>query len=580
MYTRKRDRDSASMEQPPRLPLVTTIQNRDESFDRDARLVNAFAELEPVSKDYWIQKRVGLASYATYAGNGLGMYNWNGNVYAVFGTSLLKDGVVFGTVDGSSRYVFQQLLGTGWLVLNNGVKAYYTDGTTLNELAAYLPVLAGAFIVGNTYEIVSAGTTDFTTLGSSDNLVGTQFVATNLGDPTTTGTAALGAVSLLAGVTYKIYSLGSTNFTTIGAASNAVGVEFVATGPGTGTGSVEIPNFPATFVKGWAYLDGTLYVMDHEARIWGTATLPAGGIGGLDDPRVWDPVNMLVARIDPGEGVTLTKHLNYVVALKQWTSEAFYDAANVTGSPLRSVQGAQSVYGCASADSVQEIDGTVVWLTFNRTVSPQIARMDDLRATIISTPPIERLLDQISFADIFSWTLKHGGHRFYGLTIKQSNLTLVYDLDQSLWYQWTDPSGNYWPIVSRSFTVNNKHIMQHETNGQLYYVEGDYEYPNDAGELFAVDIYTPNFDWNVDRRKVLNFMRFNTDQMEGSKLQVRSSDDDYQTWTNFREVNLANKRPVLIGCGTFYRRAWHIRHYANTPLRLKSIDLQLGVGTL
>ena len=47
-------------------------------------------------------------------------------------------------------------------------------------------VTAGAFIVGNTYEIASVGTTDFTLIGSADNIVGTQFTATGAGSGTGT----------------------------------------------------------------------------------------------------------------------------------------------------------------------------------------------------------------------------------------------------------------------------------------------------------------------------------------------------------------------------------------------------------
>ena len=578
---RRTSSQAAMVGSPHRVPLATTIQNRDETFDKDARLVNVIAELEPVSKEYWLEKRVGLSLHQTQSGNGLGMYNWQGVLYQVFGTALYKDGVAFGTVEGSARYVFTEMLGDGWLVMGNGVAAYYTDGITLAEISTYAPIYDGDLVSGNAYEIVVPGTSDFTTNGSGDNLAGTQFTAISAGDSAATGYVALVVTSVLTGVTYQIHTVGSTDFTLIGASSNDVGVVFTATGTTTGTGTVYLPNFPATFVKGWAYLDGTLYVMDLEAKIWGTSTLSyGGGVGGLDDPRLWDPLNMIQARIEPDRGVTLIKHLTYVLAFKQWTIEAFYDAGNATGSPLRPVQGAQSQYGCASADSLQSIDGTLLWLTFNRTVSPQIAMMSDLRVQIISTPPIERLLDQIEFTNIFSWTLKHGGHRFYGLTLKNANLTLVYDLDQQLWYQWTDTDGNYWPIVARSYNSANKHIMQHETNGKSYYCEGDYEFPTDDGELIPVDIYTPNYDGGVDRRKVLKVMRFNCDQRTGSKLYVRSTDDDYQTWTNPREVSLANKRPVLLDCGTFYRRAWHIRHLANTPLRIKSIDLQMDVGTL
>jgi hypothetical protein len=45
------------------------------------------------------------------------------------------------------------------------------------------------------------------------------------------------AGDFVTGYTYNILSVGTTDFTAIGAASNTVGVEFTATGPGTGTGT-------------------------------------------------------------------------------------------------------------------------------------------------------------------------------------------------------------------------------------------------------------------------------------------------------------------------------------------------------
>ncbi len=48
------------------------------------------------------------------------------------------------------------------------------------------------------------------------------------------------------GTTYQIMSVGTTDFTLIGAASNSVGVVFVATGAGAGTGTAAQPPDPDT----------------------------------------------------------------------------------------------------------------------------------------------------------------------------------------------------------------------------------------------------------------------------------------------------------------------------------------------
>jgi len=75
-------------------------------------------------------------------------------------------------------------------------------------------------------------------------------------------------------------------------------------------------------------------------------------------------------------------------------------------------------------------------------------------------------------------------------------------------------------------------------------------------------------------------MFFHADQTPGNEFLIRSSDDDYQHWTNFRRVKLANKRPMLTNCGSFTKRAHHLRHLMNLPLRIRIVDLQLDLGTL
>jgi hypothetical protein len=75
-------------------------------------------------------------------------------------------------------------------------------------------------------------------------------------------------------------------------------------------------------------------------------------------------------------------------------------------------------------------------------------------------------------------------------------------------------------------------------------------------------------------------MEFIADQVPGSILLVRSSDDDYQHWTDWRSVDLGSPEPYLTECGTFKRRAHNFRHQSNTAMRLQAVELQLDLGTL
>ena len=80
----------------------------------------------------------------------------------------------------------------------------------------------------------------------------------------------------------------------------------------------------------------------------------------------------------------------------------------------------------------------------------------------------------------------------------------------------------------------------------------------------------------------MTMMEFVGDQTEGSVLQVRTNDFDFQRdkWSNYRYVDMSVRKPVLANCGTFVKRTTHIRHQSNTRMRLQGVEMQLDLGTL
>ena len=337
-------------------------------------------------------------------------------------------------------------------------------------------------------------------------------------------------------------------------------------------GLVEIidVDFPAAFVKGWSYLDATTYVGTAAAAIQGS---------GINNTVDWDPLNVIIAQIEPDRGVALAKQLVYTVMFKEWSTEIFYDAGNATGSPLGAVQGAKLNYGCKSADSVVSVDGILIWVCVNQSTSVQVMMMEGLKAEIISTDPVERILGAATYTTVHAYFFKQV-HRFYVLTITASNITLVYDLDEKRWHQWTDSSGNYFPMVATTYDSSLNLYFQHETDGYIYTASPTLY--TDNGSIITADIYTPNFDGGTKRRKQLNMMNFVGDQVAGSTLQVRVNDYDYDAkkWSNFRKVDLSVPNAQLGNCGTFVRRAHNLRHQAATAFRLRAVELQMDLGTL
>ena len=142
-----------------------------------------------------------------------------------------------------------------------------TSNAQWNTIAGTTNVTAGSFVPGRTYVIVSPGTTDFTLIGAANSTIGTSFIATGVGSGSGTAlqTYLVGSTFTCANIgtslgngtafrvtnttaqlvtsgafivtaTYIIQSIGTTDFTLIGAASNTIGLSFVASGVGTGTG--------------------------------------------------------------------------------------------------------------------------------------------------------------------------------------------------------------------------------------------------------------------------------------------------------------------------------------------------------
>lgn len=333
--------------------------------------------------------------------------------------------------------------------------------------------------------------------------------------------------------------------------------------------NVTDPDFPTSLVPGSVYLDGTTYVMDPSANIYGC---------GINNVLSWDPLNKLVAQIEPDLGVRLAKQLVYVIAFKQWSTEVFYDAGNATGSPLGAVQGAKVSIGCRSAASVQDIEGTLIWVAQSREGGTSVWAMDGLKAVQVSTAAIDRLLQQADFSTVYSWSFRIVGHKFYGVTLVGSNLTLVYDITSRVWYQWESPAGNYLGIAYSTVSPAQQALVQSTVTNKIY--QFSLANTNDDGSVFAVDLYTPNNDFGTRLRKYQKNLDIIADQTLGSTLYVRVSDDDYQTWSNFRKVDLGQARPRLTDCGTFRRRAHHFRHFANTPLRIQAVEAWVELGAL
>lgn len=469
---------------PARVALILEPGNRDNTTNKDSKLVNCYVEM---NKDGTadLYRRPGQLQWGVLggtAGAGMGTYWWNNAVYSIKAGILYKNltQVATGLDVTNGVYSFNSIMGaTPRLFMQNGVQGYAYDDT--NGLVGPLHTIA--------------------------------------------------------------------------------------------------PSYPQSTCKGIAYLDGQSYVLQHffgtsitPAVIWGSA------VNSITNSSDWDPLDFITAQITSDSGVYLAKQMVYVVCIKEYSTEFFFDAGNATGSPLGAAQNLRLSYGCAAQDSVQSITDDLYWISNNKEASLQVVQLSGGRLNIVSTPQIDRLLRDADLTTVYSWHIKIDGHSFYVLTIKNNNLTLAYDIAQNRWEQWTDSNGNYVPIVFATRNPAGVTILQHETTGQLFY--GSTDYLDDNGQLIPITGVTPRWDGGTSRNKMLSMMNMVCDIVPGSTMSIQVSDDDYQTWSQPRIVDLGMEFPNLIDCGTFRRRAWKFQVNHNLPWRLSGFELQFDIGTL
>lgn len=450
------------------IPLYSPLGTRDSTINQDSRLVNGYAEqdMDGQRGEVWVYKRPGLLLSSTVAAGqtGRGVYNWNGDIFSVFGNTLYKNGVAKGTVDATSSYRFTSCLGaTPRLFLKNRSAAYYYDD-------------------------------------------------------------------------------------------------------GGGLVQVIDPDYPATTVPGCAYLDGTIYVMNSTAHIDGS---------GLNDPSSWDPLNTLVAQIEPDMAMFLAKQLVYVIAIKTISTEVFFDAGNPSGSPLGPVQGSKMGFGARSSESVAQLGDDLAWVSQTNEGGISVVFLSKTHGETISTPPVERFLGGLSFNTVYAWSAHISGHRLYVVTFKESDTTIVFDITSNAWYLWASPTGGYMPIVSSTFTSSSQTLLQGESDGNLYVLDANTYADN--GVPFKVSIFTPNYDGGLRSIKTCSYFNIVADQVD-TDVNVSWSDDDYQTFCSPFSLNLNQLSPKQQDGSSFYKRAWQITHIDNTPLRIKALNIMTAAG--
>ena len=155
-----------------------------------------------------------------------------------------------------------------------------------------------AYISSTHYEVVIEGLspilqiTDGTYISTSDQLTVTSIEGNILylnGEQIvfTTIEPIIDVTTIVPGQSYTIQTIGTTNFTTIGASSNTVGITFVATAIGIGTGTVVALDAVSGLVRG---VNGTAVqtYTPQYSEVFGL--LSENQLSAADYNKTWNPI--------------------------------------------------------------------------------------------------------------------------------------------------------------------------------------------------------------------------------------------------------------------------------------------------
>ena len=192
---------------------------------------------------------------------------------------------------------------------------------------------------------------------------------------------------------------------------------------------------------------------------------------------------------------------------------------------------------------------------------------------------VDKILNVYGVSTIRSFIASAGGHSYYGLALGSGTTapSLVFDFTSGEWQPWNVASGapvSYSAFIVDLFTQTN--LVQDPVSGDLKIYKSTY-YQDNGATPFNVYIRTGLFDAGTKRMKFWGRLDVVGDQT-ASLPTISYTDDDYQTYSTPRAVDMSTVRPALFRNGASRRRAWVYQQQDNLPMRVQYLEQQFELG--
>lgn len=324
------------------------------------------------------------------------------------------------------------------------------------------------------------------------------------------------------------------------------------------------------------YVDGYFILNRPGTRQWYISLVNQVDFDPLDFASKIGSSDMLVAAASTRRNVFLFGAQTTEV----WTNTG---GSNFTFSRL---SGAFMEFGCESAHTIAQADGSLYWLSRSREGRCMILRSVNYDRERISTFAIENEIQTYDRVDdSFAYIHQMSGHYWYVITFPSANKTWVYDVATSEWHERLilDVEGNLNRHRGNCFAYwNGMHLIGDFEDGSLYQM--DLDTYTDAGMPIR---RIRSFPHLADDGNRVTYQQFQAAMEVGTggygdppEIRLRWSDTKGASWGTSISSTLGARGDYLKDCrfrrlGQARSRVFELSWSADCPTALNGAYIQI-----
>lgn len=319
----------------------------------------------------------------------------------------------------------------------------------------------------------------------------------------------------------------------------------------------------------FVHLDGYAFIMTTDGRIWNS---------DLSSLVNWGATSFISAQMSPDRGVGLATYKNKIVAFGKESIEFFENVGNPLGSPLQRVPENFIKLGSPTQKLITNIEDTLVFVASSATGSYSIYMLVNYQPKKISYPEIDAIISQIGISNFTASAIRLWGKPMF--VISSSTRTFVYSLEDEMWVEWNSSAPLWYKLAGDTqehiYSISNSTLAG--VIGKVFVVNQQTPVYQDVGSNFVMSIQTSKLDFGTNKRKRLHRLRIVGDQSGATNtLSVTWSDDDYQTYSAARTIDLTAQDQKTDNLGIFRRRNFLLSNSSSTSSRFEALELDISL---